>query len=154
MANVCLTRPLSPSPELSARHQANITASLAHRLEKARTERNNQLVALLEQEQIQLETQESVVSATPIAPRKTLWQRFIAKFSQPSAISVERVVDSGSVFWRAYNPRTGETCYAETESEIIDWIEASPYRSHSQSMSGLWGWHGTFLKKTLNAQSF
>lgn len=153
MANTCVTRPLSRPPELSARHQANITASLAHRLEKARTERNNQLVALLEQEQIQIETQESVASSTAIAPSQTLWQRLIGKFSQSSAISVERIVDSGSVFWRAYNPITGETRYAETESEIIDWIEASPYRPHNTGISRLWGWHGSFLKQTLNEQS-
>ncbi|NJL36766.1 MAG: hypothetical protein HC899_08380 [Leptolyngbyaceae cyanobacterium SM1_4_3] len=40
--------------EILARHQANINASLAHRLEVARASRNECLVALLEREQQQL----------------------------------------------------------------------------------------------------
>ena len=71
---------LNNYPELSARHKANIAASLAHRLDRARATRNFQLLTLLEQEQQQLIQSESTQQAgfsNPIQWGKAVWYRFI-----------------------------------------------------------------------------
>ena len=121
-------------PELSARHKANIAASLAHRLDRARATRNFQLLTLLEQEQQQLIQSESTQQAgfsNPIQWGKAVWYRLIDAIANSSRISIEAVTmsDSGAVIWRAYDPTTGKTRYAETEADLIDWIEAQQYGS-------------------------
>ncbi len=95
------------------RHQANIAASLAHRIQKAKAAQNADLLALLEREQRQL----SIAS-----PIKAAWQRSINAL--PDRVSIEPLIsETGAIAWRATDPRSGETRYAETEAELIDWIE-------------------------------
>ena len=117
---------LSNHSELLAKHQANITASLARRLDRARAAQNTQLLALLEQEQQQL---------GGIAPNQrmsgltrwfaVIWHRLSEAIAHRSELSIEKLMSDGVIYWRAYNPTTNETRYAETEAEIIDWIEAN-----------------------------
>lgn len=125
---------LNNHPELSARHKANIAASLAHRLDRARATRNFQLLTLLEQEQQQLIQSESTQQtgfSNPIQWGKAVWYRLIDAIANSSRISIKPVTmsDSGTVIWRAYDPTTGKTRYAETEADLIDWIEAQQYGS-------------------------
>ena len=121
-------------PELSARHKANIAASLAHRLDRARAARNFQLLTLLEQEQQLMQseqTQQQTAFTNPIQWGKAVWYRLVDAIANSSRISIKPVTmsNSGTVIWRAYDPTTGKTRYAETEAELIDWIEAQRYGS-------------------------
>lgn len=125
---------LNNHPELSARHKANISASLARRLDQARATRDFQLLALLEQEQqqlIQSEPPQQSALSNSIQWGKAVWYRLINAIANCSRISIKAVTmsDSGAVIWRGYNPTTGETRYAETEAELIDWVEAQQYSS-------------------------
>ena len=133
-------------PELSARHKANIAASLAHRLDRARATRNFQLLTLLEQEQQQLiqseptqqqQQQQQTAFTNPIQWGKAVWFRLVDAIANSSRISIKAVTmsDSGAVIWRAYDPTTGETRYAETEADLIDWIEAQRYGSGVSEIS-------------------
>jgi hypothetical protein len=125
MTNALLTN----QSELIARHQANIAASLAHRLDHARATQNAQLLALLEQEKQQLRQNESLQPAfSPIRWGRGFWNRLTEALFQPSQVSIEPMVgSSGAIIWRGFDPRTGETRYAETEGELIDWVEAKVY---------------------------
>lgn len=124
---------LNNQPELSARHNANIAASLARRLAQARATRDFQLLTLLEQEQqlIQSEPNQQTALSNSIQWGKAVWYRLINAITNCSRVSIKAVTmsDSGAVIWRAYNPTTGETRYAETEAELIDWVEAQRYGS-------------------------
>jgi len=107
---------INSQSQIFAKHQANISGSLVRRINAAKANHNSRLLALLEQEQQQL--------ANSVAPR--LRNRFWAWLTQSNELSVEEVKGAaGGNIWRAYDPSTGETRYGETESEIIDWIEAS-----------------------------
>ena len=126
--------------ELSARHKANIAASLAHRLDQARATCNFQLLTLLEQEQqqlIQSEPNQQTAVSNSIQWGKAVWDRLINAIANRSRISIKAVTmsDSGAVIWRAYNPTTGETRYAETEADLIDWMEAQRYGSGVSDIS-------------------
>lgn len=120
---------LNHQSEVSARHRANIAASLAHRLAQARAARNFQLLSLLEQEQQQLNqrqpTQTNLSTLTQWG--KAVWNRLVNATASPAVSIQAKTGDSGAVIWRAYNPTTGETRYAETEAEVIDWVESQQY---------------------------
>ncbi len=125
---------LNNQPELAAKHQANIAASLAHRLEQARAARNFQLLTLLEQEQ-QLIQSQPTQNVKPIQWGKAVLARLMNASANSSAVSLEAITsDSGAVIWRAYDPTTGETRYAETEAEVIDWLEAQRSGSGTSKM--------------------
>lgn len=114
--------------DLLSQHQANIIASLSHRLEVARATHNTQLIALLEQEQRQLRAQGIFGKAgglTDLTYRiRQWWAGVINAIENSSKLSVERIVDeTGSVWWYAFDPCTGKTLYAETEAEVMQWIE-------------------------------
>lgn len=111
--------------DLEAKHRANIAASLARRLEAARAAQNTHLVAMLEQEQKQLLKQPTLFDwATLRSQIRQLWQTWRDAIERQSQLSVERVVDrSGVIWWHAYDPQTGKALYAESESEVMQWIE-------------------------------
>lgn len=114
---------LNNQSELATKHQANIAASLAHRLERARATRNFQLLTLLEQEQ-QLIQSQPTQTLKPIQWGKAVLARFMNALANSSKVSLEAIKSDSGVIWRAYDPTTGETRYAETEAEVIDWLEA------------------------------
>lgn len=98
--------------ELSIKHKAAISELLTHRLKIAKANQNTKLVSLLEQER-QLEE-------NPQPAQVNFWNWL----TQPKQISVKQIPSSsGTVMWEGYNPRTGETRLAETEAEMIDWLE-------------------------------
>lgn len=111
--------------EILARHRANIKASLAHRLEVARANQNEHLVALLEREQRQIGVEPGyanrALSLVQWLGQK--WNELMEAIAKSSQLSVERVSANGDIFWYAYDPETGKALYAESESEVLDWIE-------------------------------
>jgi hypothetical protein len=112
--------------EIFAKHRASIAASLAHRLEVARANHNTQLIAVLEREQQQL----GLASTRPrnlstLSQQLThWWQRLMNAIAIRSQLNVQQLQDSsGGLWWFAYDPRTGKTLYAESESDVVKWIE-------------------------------
>jgi hypothetical protein len=127
MTSVFLTSLPSLQAEVAAKHQASMDASLASRLEKARVASNDQLIALLNQEQLQLAQGVAVQQPSGSLGQlvRSVWQRAVAAIVQPALPVVEPVATPQGVVWRAYDPTTGETRWAETEGEVIDWLEAN-----------------------------
>jgi len=110
--------------EIDARHQASIAASLNRRLEVARATQNFQLIALLEQEQQQLGLAPKQHGSALIAKIKQVWNSWMDAIAHHSMLSIDQIMsESGTVLWRAHDPRTGKTLYAESECEIVQWIE-------------------------------
>ena len=116
------------SSALVSKHKENIAASLAHRLEIARSAHNTHLIFQLEQEQQALlkDSKPALVSAlsTVVQGIQTTLSSWSQAIAQPQKLSVEKIVgDDGNIWWRAYDYRTGKTLYAEAEWEVIAWIE-------------------------------
>jgi hypothetical protein len=110
--------------EIDAQHQAAIAASLTRRLEVARAAQNFQLIALLEQEQKQLGLAKKQPASALFAKIKQVWNSWMDAIAHHSMLSIDQIMsDSGTVLWRAYDPHTGKTLYAESETEIVQWIE-------------------------------
>jgi hypothetical protein len=151
MTNAFVTHQSSRHLDVADKHQASIAATLAHRLAKARDAQNQQLIALLEHEQRQLARQQPVtefIFSTAAQWVETLRQRLVSAIAQPAALSVEQIVgDSGAILWRAYDPTTGETRYAESDAEIVDWIENSRARGMAPGILGLWGWQDSAFRQ-------
>ena len=114
--------------EVDAQHQAAIATSLAHRLEVAKAAENFHLIALLEQEQQQLGLAQKhgskLVTSALVTKVKQVWNSWMDAIAHHSMLSIDQIMsDSGTILWRAYDPRTGKTLYAESESEVVQWIE-------------------------------
>ncbi len=151
MTNAFLPHGRSPhsrsyQSELAAQHESSMAASLARRLAKAKADGNPTLIALLEAEQRQLHPPLPLIQRALVHSvrwSQALWQRLTAALARPVEISVEQIVgDTGATLWRAYDPATGDTFYAATESEVVDWIETSSQRGVDRQILGLWGWQG------------
>lgn len=115
----------SKNSDFLSKHDANIAASLAHRLDVARATCNTALIALLEQEENQLK---SVCPPSTTAHTAQGWmatlKQWMTAIANSSKLTVERIRDeSGEIWWYAFDPRTGKTLYAENESEVVQWIE-------------------------------
>lgn len=106
-------------------HYANIEESLNHRLEVAKAAHNTRLVALLEQERRQVRQQ---AQADGVLPREQnwlqrTWQQLVATFTD-STLQVWQAADAtGNIWWCAYDPQTGKSVYADTETEMRLWIQ-------------------------------
>lgn len=149
MTNTFITYQSSRHSDVADKHQSSIAARLAERVEKARVAQNQQLLALLYQEQQQLTRQ------LPLSRKlfggvqwaHTLWQRLQSAVNQSDTLSVEQIVgESGTLLWRAYDPVSGETRYAESASEIVDWIETSRTCGVTPGIVGLWGWQSQIIR--------
>ncbi len=98
------------------KHQANISSSLIRRVKAAKTNQNSQLLTLLEQEQKELDNRSAF----------SVQRHFWDWLNRPSYLDVKQVMGSTDAkIWRACDSRTGEIRYAQTEAEIIDWIESN-----------------------------
>ncbi|MDX2271353.1 MAG: hypothetical protein NW237_05315 [Cyanobacteriota bacterium] len=119
-----------PTHAIWAKHQENIAASLAHRLQSAQASHNTQLISALQQEQEQLRLSQQAAPAMQwLAGLQQMWQRFCRALALDSELDVRIVVDSTGVsWWYARQPRTGETVYADTQSELLAWIEAHHWK--------------------------
>jgi hypothetical protein len=98
------------------RHQEAILAILSHRFKIAQSDRNLELLSLLEQERQQLE-QSYQRSFQP--QKRSLWDWL----TQPAKVSIAQLPSTSGKYFRGYNPITGEIRYGETEADMIDWLE-------------------------------
>ncbi len=111
------------------KHQDNMMASLARRLEAARAAHNTELLELLEQEQRQLAALADAANHSQSVKRVMDWCKSVADslinaFSQKSELEVQQITDpTGVSWWYAWDPRTGNCLYADTENEVRMWIE-------------------------------
>ncbi len=111
-------------PDLFARHQASMMASLLHRLEVARANQDTRLIALLEREWQQLEAQTHAPWQALVARFQQLvqWVKGLASW-QPHLQVWQFTDEMGHAWWGAFDPRTGQTVYTDSETELRLWIE-------------------------------
>lgn len=105
------------------RHQDNIMASLAHRIEAARAANDRTLIELLEQEKQQITATAEVESPSLAGWLKACGQRFINALGSQSRLQVSHYVNGSDRWWYAFNPQTGECVYADSEAELKLWIK-------------------------------
>jgi len=116
----------SANSQFDARHQANIVASLTHRLDVARATNNVQLIELLEREKRQVvrETKTRRISQASVSWLETLKQTVDRFFFGSTKLQAMEYVDGyGDRWWYAFDPRTGQCVYADSEAELRLWIE-------------------------------
>ena len=114
-------------PAIVRQHLTNMAASLDHRIDVARANNDYRLLELLLKEKDQLESFPDHWMNAPknIVERfQFLWKKVVQSFENVGKLNVEKIVDvSGNVWWYAHDPRTGKTLWAESEPEIVKWIE-------------------------------
>ncbi|MGB3491772.1 MAG: hypothetical protein WBA57_03520 [Elainellaceae cyanobacterium] len=114
----------SLSHGIAQQHFNNISASLAHRIEVARANNDRDLLSQLQQEQNLLESPYGVGSTTKAHGLKKFWQQVVTAIQNADQLTVEKIVDeSGETWWYAHDPRTAKTLWADTQTEIVKWIE-------------------------------
>lgn len=114
----------SSSSAIAQQHLNNISASLAHRLEVARANNDYDLLWQLQQEQNRLNSLHRAGSNTKAHGLKQFWKQVVAAIQNADQLNVEKIVDeSGETWWYAHDPRTNKTLWAESQSEIVKWIE-------------------------------
>lgn len=112
--------------DLERIHYASKMASWQRRMEIAQSKRDQQLIALLEQERRQLEAAKPGVSwvSEAIAWVKNLWQQVTKAITDASTLQVWQSVDQqGNKWWFAYDPTTGHSTCTDSETEMRIWIE-------------------------------
>ncbi len=119
-----------PTPtRVLSQHYANIEASLNHRLAIAKAANNARLVALLERERQQVRQQAQADGVLPPEQNwlQRAWQQIVTVFTEAftdSTLQVWQAADEmGNLWWCAYDPETGESVYADTETEMRLWIQ-------------------------------
>jgi hypothetical protein len=106
------------------KHHANVAASLDHRLAIARAKQDQTLIDLLEQEQKQILGDSDRQGRSLQHQLSTLWEDLTTWIRGDSTVQVWQTVDSqGDRWWCAYNPKTGQSLYADSETEMRFWIE-------------------------------
>lgn len=109
-------------PEVLSRHRQNLIVNLSRRMAIATAHQDQALLDQLHREQRQLEESWRIPSSKRTTFQRILywWRELLNSFK----LQVELVSDaSGQQWWYGYDPRTGKTIYAETEADIIHWIE-------------------------------
>ena len=109
---------------LFAQHRANLMADLDRRLAVARQSGNQALQTLLEGERQQIQVSWDRPTIQKAAPSRLhdLWQRVLAYLQQP--LEIEQVSDNqGRTWWYAFDHHSGKKLYAETEADVLRWIE-------------------------------
>lgn len=108
------------------KHCANLSANLARRIYVAKSQRNESLVVLLEQEKRQIEKvwKEPSDDSTSLQRLKAFWANLQNSLANQFQLQIEQVCDeAGRLWWYAFDPCSGKKLYAESESDVIQWIE-------------------------------
>lgn len=119
----------SNSSELLARHQSNMMASLARRLEAARARNNSQLIELLERErqQIAAPLHPEAPAERSHSPADSWWNRLTQAIGQllsgQGTLEVSQLACGSDRWWYAFDPQTGNCVYADSEAELRLWIK-------------------------------
>lgn len=121
-----MTSTINPNvSQTFAKHQDNMMAALARRIEAAQAVNDLQLMKLLEQERQQI-----APTTAPHRDRRSLSSRLKA-FKQRVAevlfggteLQVYQYEQGSDQWWYAFDPQTGECVYADSEAELRLWIE-------------------------------
>jgi hypothetical protein len=111
--------------QLLAKHRDNVLASLTRRLEVAKSTNNSQLVALLEREKQQVD--ETLVTnknlRSPLNWLHALQQQLVNLIAPSPGLQVSQFVNGSDYWWYAFDPRTGQYVYADSEAELRLWIK-------------------------------
>jgi hypothetical protein len=113
------------STPVQSQHYANIEESLSHRLEVAKAANNPRLVSLLEQERRQIRQQakaEGLLQGEHNWLQNT-WHKIASLFTDSTLQVWQATDDAGNLWWCAYDPQTGKSVYADTETEMRLWIQ-------------------------------
>ncbi|ASC69940.1 hypothetical protein XM38_008700 [Halomicronema hongdechloris C2206] len=103
-------------------HRTNLLARLEQRIAAAQIRHDEQLLALLEQERQQLQMGWGQSNDGNRLVR--FWQWLERALWSPPELQVKSLQDkAGQLWWYAFDPRTGKTLYAESETDVIKWIE-------------------------------
>jgi NAD-dependent oxidoreductase involved in siderophore biosynthesis len=113
------------TPSIAEQHRANMAATLAHRIEVAQRNNDVHLLEQLKREQRELENATPYRTASGLLQKLGhLWQDVMKAMAQADLLKVEEVVDrDGEVWWYAHDPKTGKALWAQSEAEVIKWIE-------------------------------
>lgn len=117
------------TPELRLKHLASMSASLAHRLEIAKANHDEKLTALLEHEYQQLMADCQSTStpswlASVNAWLQRQWENLADTLPNFYQLQIkEEIAASGQRSWKVYYPKTGQTLYTESETEMQAWIK-------------------------------
>lgn len=58
-----------------------------------------------------------------------IWQSLISALKRANEPQIWQSLDyTGQLWWRVYDPVTGQTAYLESETEVSIWLEQLPYR--------------------------
>ncbi len=107
---------------ITAKHESSILSSLEHRLEVAKAACNLPLIELLEHEKKSTVTAKTARSVE----QPSLWHRFVENFVIKAELQVKQINDvQGDIWWYAYDPKTGNCVYADTDSDLRSWIESN-----------------------------
>ncbi|MBD1824250.1 hypothetical protein H6F51_17395 [Cyanobacteria bacterium FACHB-DQ100] len=98
-------------------------AVLAHRIEAAQAAHNTQLIELLEREKQQLGQAATPHRGSLAARFNAFKQRVANAFSSKSELQVYQYEQGSDWWWYAFDPRTGDCVYADSEAELRLWIE-------------------------------
>lgn len=100
------------------KHLASMWASLERRFEVARASHNTELLVMLELER-------SAIAPNQVeTPAASLWQGLRNLLFSKAEIKVKQVCDrAGNQWWYGYNPITGQSVYADTDTEMRLWIK-------------------------------
>jgi hypothetical protein len=111
--------------QIDATHQHNMRASLAYRLEVARSARNIQLIETLEQEQQQLAANVKAQAVLRVVEShlKAIQRGVRNVFWGDSARRVSEFRCGSDLWWYAVDPATGEFRYADSEVELHAMVE-------------------------------
>jgi uncharacterized protein YukE len=114
--------------QLYNQHYKNLLTHLSRRMEAAQQRNDGRLLAMLEQEQRQLQAEWSAsampASTRPLHKLRASWQRLMTALENSSKLQVESFQGAeGAMCWYAYDPSSGKMLYTESESDVVKWIE-------------------------------
>lgn len=102
-----------------------MSASLARRIEVARTNNNHALLSQLQKErQILEEAGYATGSRSKLGGLQQFFRQVVTAMQNADKLHVEKIVnESGETWWYAHDPRTDKTLWSDTQSEVVKWIE-------------------------------
>lgn len=123
MTQIMTTTIDTGNSQFFAKHQDNIMATLAHRIEAAQAAHNTQLVELLEREKQQLGQATTPNRGSLAAKFNAFKQGIVNTLARKSELQVYQYNQGTDWWWYAFDPRTGNCVYADSEAELRLWIE-------------------------------
>ncbi len=120
-----MTTTLSCLSSTYRRHQENILASLAHRLEIAQGNHNDSLIQQLERERQQILSSSPAPAPVPSLGERvlSLGRQLVKAWADRQSLQVYHLVNGRDEWWYAIDPQTGQRVYADSAAELRLWIK-------------------------------